>query len=237
MPAYFRFGVGPLRFSQRIGGGRRRRRGNEGQGCALAVFYLLAAAVWLAWFALILLPMAVLAIFPRTRPPARWCARSLDWSKSGHAAREESRRDRSPDGVAWRQDLLVTGAVRGDAAGYLAQILGPQRGRLTRQEQEWLAGPEAQARIAEKAAEEERAADLRRRTYTGWVEEYKRHPDGSITLLIRADGREDVRVELAPGEKVRWDDGRPFSVRTGSWLRVVLDPSGGAPRVYHETSN
>jgi len=95
------------------------------------------------------------------------------------------------------------------------------------------ASPEAQARIAEKVAARERSLDWWARNYTGWVEEFKRRPDGGTTLLIRADGRDDLTVDLAPGEKVRWDDGRPFTVRTGSWLRVAIDPDG-QPAICHE---
>jgi hypothetical protein len=47
--------------------------------------------------------------------------------------------------------------------------------------------------------------------------------------------REPLAVTLQPGEKVRWKDGRPYRMSEGSTLTVVLDPDGGPPRVYHES--
>ena len=49
MPLYFRTGVGPIRYSTRISGGRRRSRGSSGggSGCAAVIgFVLLVAAVF-----------------------------------------------------------------------------------------------------------------------------------------------------------------------------------------------
>lgn len=43
-------------------------------------------------------------------------------------------------------------------------------------------------------------------------------------------------MTLQPGEKVRWKDGRPFRLREGSSLTVVIDPDGGSPSIYHERS-
>jgi hypothetical protein len=83
-----------------------------------------------------------------------------------------------------------------------------------------------------------------RYTCTGWAEDIKRQPDGStmFTVVFPADpdrfyhpkGREPLEVTLQPGEKVRWKDGRPYRMREGSELTVVLDPDGGPPAVYHE---
>lgn len=49
------------------------------------------------------------------------------------------------------------------------------------------------------------------------------------------EGREPLTVTLQPGEKVRWKDGRPYRMREGSELTVVIDPDGGPPIVYHQT--
>ena len=85
--------------------------------------------------------------------------------------------------------------------------------------------------------------DRFRYTYVGWAEDVKRQPNGSTTFTVvfkkdtvwHPGGRAPLEVTLQPGEKVRWKDDRPYRMREGSELTVVLDPDGGPPTVYHET--
>lgn len=88
--------------------------------------------------------------------------------------------------------------------------------------------------------------DRFRYTFTGWAEDITRQPDGSTTFrvvfpanryAIHPEGREPAELTLQPGEKVRWEDGRPYRMREGSELTVVFDPDGGPPRVYHPESH
>jgi len=86
--------------------------------------------------------------------------------------------------------------------------------------------------------------DVHRYTFVGWAEDITKQPDGSTTfrvvfpknpeLVWHPEGREPLTVTLPPGEKVRRDDGRPYRMREGSELTVVIDPDGGPPTVYHE---
>jgi hypothetical protein len=86
-------------------------------------------------------------------------------------------------------------------------------------------------------------ADRIRYTYAAWAEDIKRQPDGSTTFTVRfkkdtvwhPGGREPLEVTLQSGERMRWKDGRPYRMREGSSLTVVVDPDGGPPTVYHET--
>jgi hypothetical protein len=88
-------------------------------------------------------------------------------------------------------------------------------------------------------------ADRHRYTFVGWAEDISKQPDGSTTfrvvfpanpeLVWHPEGREPLTVTLQPGEKVRWKDGRPFRMREGSSLTVKIDPDGGPPTIYHET--
>jgi hypothetical protein len=87
--------------------------------------------------------------------------------------------------------------------------------------------------------------DRMRYTYAGWAEDITGHRDGSTTFRVvfpanpqrvwHPEGREPITVTLQPGEKVRWKDGRPYRMREGSSLTVVIDPDGGPPTIYHET--
>jgi hypothetical protein len=87
--------------------------------------------------------------------------------------------------------------------------------------------------------------DRHRYTFVGWAEDIVKQPDGSTTFRVvfpvdpervwHPEGREPLTVTLQPGEKVRWKDGRPYRMREGSELTVVIDPDGGPPRIYHET--
>ena len=76
------------------------------------------------------------------------------------------------------------------------------------------------------------------------AEDITRRPDGSTTFRVvfpadpehiwHPEGREPLTVTLQPGEKVRWKDGRPYRMREGSELTVIIDPDGGPPTVYHQ---
>jgi hypothetical protein len=87
--------------------------------------------------------------------------------------------------------------------------------------------------------------DRFRHTFVGWAEDITKQPDGSTTFRVvfpanpgrvwHPEGREPLTVTLQPGEKVRWKDGRPYRMREGSELTVVIDPDGGPPSVYHES--
>jgi hypothetical protein len=50
-----------------------------------------------------------------------------------------------------------------------------------------------------------------------------------MTFTINSNQRDLVRVRLNPGETVRWEDGRPFRMREGSWLTVIMSADGTAP--------
>jgi hypothetical protein len=47
-----------------------------------------------------------------------------------------------------------------------------------------------------------------------------------MTFTINSHQRDPVRVRLNPGETVRWEDGRPFQTREGSWVTVIMSPDG-----------
>jgi hypothetical protein len=55
-----------------------------------------------------------------------------------------------------------------------------------------------------------------------------------MTFTINSNQRDPVRVRLNPGETVRWENGRPFRMRAGSWLTVTMSPDGTPQRVYHQ---
>jgi hypothetical protein len=50
-----------------------------------------------------------------------------------------------------------------------------------------------------------------------------------MTFTINSNQHDPVRVRLNPGETVRWEDGRPFRMREGSWLTVIMSADGTAP--------
>lgn len=85
-------------------------------------------------------------------------------------------------------------------------------------------------------------SDRFRYTFVGWAEDIVKQPDGSTTFRVvfskdtiwHPGGREPLTVTLPPGQPVRWKDGRPYRMREGSELTVVIDPDGGPPTVYHE---
>jgi hypothetical protein len=55
-----------------------------------------------------------------------------------------------------------------------------------------------------------------------------------MTFTINSNQRDPVRVRLNPGATVRWEDGRPFRMRAGSWLTVTMSPDGTPQHVYHQ---
>jgi hypothetical protein len=87
--------------------------------------------------------------------------------------------------------------------------------------------------------------DRMRYTFVGWAEDITRQPDGSTRFrIVFPPNPERIWHPGRPGaaggdpparEKVRWKDGRPYRMREGSELTVVIDPDGGPPTVYHET--
>jgi hypothetical protein len=105
MPLYFRTGIGPIRYSTRISGGKRRKRStasNFGPNLAMVFFWMLLAAIWLIWAAVALPVAGLMAIAPATRPAGRSLAGSVVWW-----GRQERRAEAERQAVAAREQQLL----------------------------------------------------------------------------------------------------------------------------------
>lgn len=215
MPFYFRFGIGPFRFSQRIGRTQTQKR---------------AAAKTQA-----------------QRQYARQQARRhADWEKRSFEQVPARNVSHGADGtVSFSLDLPGIPLLHVTLAnGHFSRgILSPAD----------FTGLREGERVYGTLGNDGRSLDSLgihledrfRCTFVGWVEDITKQPDGSTTVRVvfpanpervwHPEGREPLTVMLQPGEKMRWKDGRPYRMREGSELTVVIDPDGGPPTVYHET--
>jgi len=214
MPTYFRFGIGPFRFSQRLGrtqaqkraaakarAGRQyaRRQGREQADRDRRSF---------------------------KQVPARNVTHGADGSVSF---------DLEPPGLPSLHVNLVN--------GQMPSLLGRNEDFTRLREGDRIYGTlGSDGRSLESMWIS--LEDVHRYTFVGWAEDITKQPDGSTTfrvvfpknpeLVWHPEGREPLTITLQPGEKVRWKDGRPYRMREGSELTVVIDPDGGRPTVYHE---
>jgi hypothetical protein len=211
MPTYFRFGVGPFRFSQRLGRTQAQKR---------------AAAKARG-----------------QRQYARHEAqRHADWEK-------RSFKDVPAYNVIHGEDGSVSFTL--DPSGKPTLSIKLENGHFAGAvSDEDFTGLREGDRVYGTLGKDGQSldslyislSDRFRYTFVGWAENIVKQPDGSMTfrVVFRRDtvwhpgGREPLTVTLPPGEPVRWKDGRPYRMREGSELTVVIDPDGGPPAVYHE---
>jgi hypothetical protein len=216
VPSYFRFGVGPFRFSQRIGRTQAQKR---------------AAA-------------KAQAQRQYARQDAR---RHADWEKHSFKAVPAHDVTHGADGsVSFRLDppgkpplhvKLENGRFSTAASLGVEDFTGLREGDHVY----GTLGSDGRSLDSLWISLEDR----HRYTFVGWAEDIVKQSDGSTTFRVvfpvdpervwHPEGREPLTVTLQPGEKVRWKDGRPYRMREGSELTVVIDPDGGPPTVYHQT--
>jgi hypothetical protein len=216
MPSYFRFGIGPFRFSQRIGRTQAQKRA------------------------------AAKARAQRQYAPQE-ARRHADWENRSfqevpardvtHGADGSVSFNLDPPGKPSLHVTLENGRFSTAASLGVEDFTGLREGDHVY----GALGSDGRSLDSLRISLEDR----HRYTFFGWAEDIVKQSDGSTTFRVvfpadpervwHPEGREPLTVTLPPGEKVRWKDGRPYRMREGSELTVVIDPDGGPPTVYHET--
>jgi len=218
MPTYFRFGIGPFRFSQRLG------RTQAQKHAAAKAKEQARAQKQYAW------------------QEAQYAQQHADWENRSFKAVPAHN-------VIHGQDGSVSFILEPPGKPTLRIKLenGHFAGTLSNED---FTGLREGDRIHGTLGKDGQSldslfinhSDRFRYTFVGWAEDIVKQSDRSTTfrVVFRKDtlahpgGREPLTVTLPPGEPVRWKDGRPYRMREGSELTVVIDPNGGPPAVYHE---
>jgi hypothetical protein len=208
MPLYFRTGIGPIRYSTRIAGGKRRKRktaSSSSPNLVMIFFWMLVAAIWLIWAAVALPVAGLLSIAPATRPAGRKMAGSVVWW-GGKERRAEAERQ----AAAAREQQLLAEYQQAEA-----QADAQRQAELEKE----LAGM--------KVIEEARAA----RTYRATITECHIDPlhGGQFTVTSPDDSHPNLQLNVTP------DMALPFaSLRKGDIVQVTLAPgNSGIQEFWH----